>query len=255
MTSTQRGYTAGDLIYRSRVLRFVTSAVAITLGLGLLAPRLAHAEDAPPPQPLTEEQAKAAIEGGEKKDSLLPEAPPEAPPPPPRHKGFVIEQTLGALGFIGQFGKIAHPAFYMHTQFGYELFSWLMLFAEGEFAFTDTSLGTDPTKSKAFPIFGFGGGPRITIRPTERFAFYFQGCVGGIMADVPSRVLGNLGFINAESLGFYAGGRVGIEWYQVDRHIALGLAGGTRFLPSFKKTVGSDTPLGWDAEASLRYTF
>lgn len=220
--------------------------------MGVL-PSVAHADD--PPPPLTEEQAKTAIDGGEKKDSLLPEAPPEAPPPPARHKGFVIEQTLGALGFVGQFGKVAHPALYIHTQFGYEIFRWLMLFAEGEFSFTDTSLATEPSKDRAFPIFGFGGGPRITIHPTDRFAFYLQGCVGGIFADVPSRALANLGYGNAESLGFYAGGRLGIEWYQLDRHMAIGLAGGTRYLPSFKKTFGSDTPLAWDAEAALRYTF
>lgn len=236
------------------MLRRSSPVFACALGAAaLLRAAPALCDDAPPP--LTEEQAKTAIEGGEKKDSLLPTPPPEAPPPPPRHKGFVIEQTLGALGFIGQFGKVAHPAFYLHTQFGYEIFRWLMVFAEGEFAFTDTSLGQDPTKARAFPIFGFGGGLRFTIHATERFAFYLQGSGGGIMADVPARVLGNLGFANAEKLGFYVGGRLGIEWYQLDRHLAIGLAGGTRFLPSFKKSFGSDTPLGWDAEASLRYTF
>jgi len=67
--------------------------------------------------------------------------------------------------------------------------------------------------------------------------------------------LGILGFHNAESLGATFGGRVGVEWYQVDRHMALGLGVGVRDLLGFKETIGSDTPLALDATAALRYTF
>ena len=41
--------------------------------------------------------------------TTLPTPPPDAPPPRPRHSGLVLEQTLGILGFAGQFGHVAPP--------------------------------------------------------------------------------------------------------------------------------------------------
>ena len=74
-------------------------------------------------------------------------------------------------------------------------------------------------------------------------------------ADVATNAFKILGFEDAESLGLYFGGRLGVEWYQIDRHLALGLNGGVRNPTNFKKTIGSDLPLLWDAGVALRYTF
>ena len=47
-----------------------------------------------------------------------------------------------------------------------------------------------------------------------------------------------------------------MEWYQIDRHMALGLAGGLRDATGFAKTIGAaDTGLMADASAAIRYTF
>lgn len=204
---------------------------------------------------LTPEQAGKVDLSGEKKESILPDARPEAPPPLPRKKGFVIESSLGALGFVGKFGNVAPPAYWLHAQFGYEIFQWLMLFADGEMAFTTTGLAGDATKSRAVPIFGFGGGTRVTIHFNDRVAMYIQGNFGAMMADVPIRALAVLGFGAAESLAPTIGGRLGFEWYQLNPHIALALSGGPRFAPGFARSVGGDVPLMIDGEASLRYTF
>src|SRR5262245_8615284 len=83
--------------------------------------------------------------------------PPEAPPPPPYKKTLVLDSSIGAIGFLGQFGKVAPWGPWMHTQLGYELLKWLMLFGEGELAFTDTSNRQSQPGTRAFPIFGFGG--------------------------------------------------------------------------------------------------
>jgi hypothetical protein len=216
------------------------------------------AQDEPPKtdgSELTPEQAQKVDLSGEKKESILPETPPEAPPPPPRKKGFVIESSLGALGWIGKFGNVAPPAYWLHAQFGYEFFSWLMLFADGELAFTSTGLAGDATKSRAVPIFGFGGGLRTTIHFTERVAMFIQGNVGAMMADVPIHALAVLGFPAAESLGITVGGRIGFEWYQLNPHLALGLSAGPRFAPGWARSIGGDIPLMIDGEASLRYVF
>lgn len=189
-------------------------------------------------------------------DSTLPAPPPEAPPMRPRHKGFVLESTLGVLGFAGKFAHVAPSAPWLHTTFGYELLPWLMLFAEGELAYTDTSESQDASHVKAFPIWGIGGGARATIHATDRVAFFVQGDIGALTAYVPHHTLGLLGFRDAESLNPQFGGRLGAEWYQLDRHMAVCAQAGLRDAQGFGKVAaGGDTPLMWDGALGLRYTF
>jgi len=188
--------------------------------------------------------------------SILPDAPAEAPPPLPRKKGLVLENALGALGYGGQFRHVAPPGVWLHAQLGWEFLRWLMLFGEGEMTYTDTSEAQDETKAHAVPIFGFGGGLRFTLHFTERVAAFIQGQVGAMRADVPTNELTVLGFRNAESLNVYFGGRLGLEYYQVDRHLAIGIMGGPRDAQGFAKlTTTSDAGLMWDAAATIRYTF
>jgi hypothetical protein len=234
----------------------VGRVVGVALGIVAL-PVLARAQTADDQQqPLTTEQVQAAMEASQKDQSTLPTAPAEAPPAPRRHKGVVVEQSLGALGFAGKLGSLTgHPAIWLQTLAGYEIFKVLLVFAQGEAAFTDTGTSVGPEQNRAFPIVGFGGGARLTIPFTERVGMYIQGCIGGDVAYVPSGELRNFGYSKLESLGFYAGGRLGLEWFQVDRHLALGLSGGARFMANVAYEIGGDLPLAWDATVDLRYTF
>jgi hypothetical protein len=200
-------------------------------------------------------RAANAEPGTEEENKLLPEAPLEAPPPLPRHKGLVLESSLGAADFLGKFGEVAPLGFWLHTQLGYEIFNWLMLFGEGELAFTDTSGTQSPADTRAFPIFGFGGGLRATVHLTDRVAIFGQGDLGAMKSDITTGALANLGYKNAENLDLYLGGRLGVEWYQIDRHLALALQVGLRDATGFKRQVGSDLPLMLDAGLALRYTF
>ena len=196
-------------------------------------------------------------------ESTLPAPPPEAPPVRPRHKGVVVETTAGMLAFLttSQFRHVAPPAFWLHGQVGYEIWRWLMVFGESELAMTDTSEAQDESHAIAFPIFGFGGGVRGTLHITERVALFLQGDLGALEAIVPHDSLASLGYGNAESLNLYFGGRLGLEWYQVDRHLALVAQGGVRDAQGFARTQqigppgGSDVPLMWDVALGLRYTF
>jgi hypothetical protein len=141
-------------------------------------------------------------------------------------------------------------------QLGYEVLNWLMLLAESELAFTDSSESQDPSKTRAFPIYGFGGAIRFTVHVSERVAIFAQGGIGAMRADVPKNALAILGFRDAESFNPYFGARLGVEYYQIDRHLALGLGIGVRDARGFEKlAVQSDTPLMWDAGATIRYTF
>jgi hypothetical protein len=233
-------------------------AVATAFVLCAAVETRAHAEEPPPP---TAEQIEAAVKADAagttaSANAAAPKPEEEAPPPLPRRKGIVLESSLGALVFVGRFRQIAPPAPWLRVQLGYELFSWLMFFGQGELAFTDTSVAQDPSKARAFPMFGFGGGVRLTVHLTDRVAFYGQGELGALKADIANNGLANVGFRDAESLGLSFGARVGLEWYQLDRHIALGLAGGVRDAKGFAKSgPQSDTPLMVDASVFLRYTF
>jgi hypothetical protein len=212
----------------------------------------------PTPTPTGEETIQFSTTPPEGKATpSLSEADLNAPPPTrPRHKGFVLEAGLGMLGFAGQFRHVAPPAYWLHTQFGFEPFPWLMVFADGELAFTDTSESQDESHTVAFPLWGFGGGARGTIHVSNRVALYVQGQVGALAAIVPHGALGVIGFRQAESLNLDFGGRLGVEWYQGDRHFALYAAGGPRVAQGFSKLFANgDLPLMWDVGAGLRYTF
>jgi hypothetical protein len=144
----------------------------------------------------------------------------------------------------------------MHMQVGYELLRWLMVFADGELAFTDTGVSQDPSHSIAFPIYGFGGGLRATAHMTERLALFVQGQGGALTAYVPHDALTILGYRNAENLNADLCGRIGLEWYQGDRHLALTAQAGVRDAFGFAKVVGgADLPLMWDGAVGVRYTF
>jgi hypothetical protein len=234
----------------------------LVAAIALFCPRSAAAQETPPPAEstpadasLTQDRVHLDSDTSPPPAKILPEAPAEAPPPLPRHKGFVAEGNLGALGFFGNFRHVAPVAPWIHATFGYELLNFLMVFVEGELAQTDTSEAQGPSDVYAFAIFGFGGGLRATIHAGDRVALFVQGDLGALKADVPHGALADLGYKNAESLGLQFGGRLGFEWYQMDRHMALGLSAGARDATGFAKTIGSDTGLMADASATIRYTF
>jgi hypothetical protein len=241
-------------------VRKAAVAVGSSLALGFIlagAPAFAQAELAPDAQVKI---STAAPEGKTSEpDTTLPAPPAEVPPGRPRHKGVVVETTAGMLAFAGQFRHVSPPAFWLHGQVGYEIFRWLMVFGESELALTDTSEAQDESHAMAFPIFGFGAGLRGTVHITERIALFLQGDLGEMEAMVPQGSLALLGFANAENLNLYFGGRLGFEWYQVDRHLALVAQGGFRDAQGFSKSEpffpSSDTPLMWDGALGLRYTF
>jgi hypothetical protein len=241
-------------------VRRLAFALASTLGLLCAANARAVEPPASSPPPLPPEaQIDIATTPPEGKVTEVPgpEDLNQQPPQRPRHKGLVLESTLGVLGFAGEFRHVAPPAYWLHGQLGYEVLPWLMIFGEGELAYTDTSESVGLSDVRAFPIWGFGAGARVTMHATDRVAFFVQGDLGALTAVVPHDALTVFGFRNAESLALSLGVRVGVEWYQIDRHLALCAQMGLRDAQGFAKQVivSSDLPLMWDAAAGLRYTF
>lgn len=180
----------------------------------------------------------------------------EAPPPEPHRKGFVLDAHAGALFFAGEMGKVATPAPHFRVVFGYEPWKWLLVFVRGELAFSTTGNLEDPPFQRAFPIFGLGSGLRATVHATERVAFFGELSVGALRADIATQALVNLGLPDAEKFAPDGLARVGVEWYQLDRHFALGVAGGARLATGFARLgQRADTPLLAETQLTLRYTF
>ena len=240
-------------------MRASTTRRKVSSALGLLA-LLAHATatataNAAEP-PAAEAPAREPDDASKTHAPVAEGSPPEEPPPAPYEKTLVLDASLGARAFVGDMARVATPGMWLHAQLGYELLRWLMLFGEGDLSFSDTSRAQPAPRTRAFPILGFGGGARFTARMSPRFGAYAQVSVGAMKADVPVDSLALIGFREAEALGPYAGLRLGAEWYQIDRHLALGLNAGLRLAQGFAPSLGDGAaPLVLDGGVSLRYAF
>lgn len=227
---------------------------------GMLAfPALAHAQDDDEPQTrqMTQQEIEAWLDARNmpgSKDVGAVEEPPEAPPPPPRKQGLVVEGSVGALGHLGSMKNISPTAPWFHLQLGFEPLSWLMAFGEVDAAFATTSYANPPPEPRGYAFYSFGGGVRITVRPTERVGIYAQGSLG--LGRISEDVLHVYGYEDADTFNLYFGGQLGVEWYQVNPHYALALHGGVKnYEGIFGRTGGGQTALAWTGGVAIRYAF
>lgn len=178
----------------------------------------------------------------------------EAPPPPPRHHGFVVEAGVGAIQHLGPLKHISPLSPLFHLQFGWEPTKWAMLFAETELSFGNTSYARPPPEPRGYAMYGFGGGVRFTVKPTDRFGIYAQGSIGA--SRLSDDVLSTYGYRNTTTFNPYFGGVLGLEWYQVNPHTALALYSGIRNYNNLLDRQGSSqTALALVIGVSLRYVF
>lgn len=226
------------------------------LGVASL-PAAAQAEDAKDEAGPTQQEIEAWLEARalpDTRDDANTGQVDEAPPPPPRAEGLVVETGLGALGHLGPLKNITPtaPRWYLHL--GYEIFSWAMIFAEGDVSFMNTGFAAPPPQPRSFAFWGVGGGVRFTVRPADRFGIYLQGSAGG--AQATTDVLEIYGYTDADEFKPYFAGQLGLEWYQVSRHLALTANGGVRnYNEGLARLRSTETALAWTGGVSLRYAF
>jgi hypothetical protein len=222
-----------------------------------LLARSTHAAEEPRDRAITPSEVETFLDSnGEPKASADTNSSAEefAPPPPPRHKGFVVESSIGAFGQLGEMKHISPIAPWFRLQFGVEPFRFLMLFAEGDLVLSSTSYAHPPPPPRTYALWGIGGGLRATVKPSERVGLYLQGSAGG--AEVSGDVLGIYGYDGANKFQPYLGGEMGVEWYQVNPHLGLALHGGVRdYISTFKRESSNLRPLAWVSGLALRYTF
>lgn len=177
----------------------------------------------------------------------------QPPPPPPRHHGVVIESSVGFLGHLGPMKHISPTTPWLRLKLGFEPLSWLLLFGETDLAFANTSYAHPPPPSRTYALYGFGGGARVTLAPWERLGFFLQGSLGA--AEVSEDVLQIYGFDHADELNTYAGVELGVDWYQVNPHLAVALAGGLRTYAAFDRERDAASPFVLLGSLAIRYTF
>jgi hypothetical protein len=179
----------------------------------------------------------------------------EEPLPAPRRHGLVVESGLGFVSQIGSMKHIAPTAPDFQLRLGYEFLSWLMPFVEADVAFASTAYASEPPPPRSYYHYGAGAGLRFTIPIGRILALTAQGDLG--FAQVSEQnVLSVYGFPNANSPNLYLGGELGLEWYQVNPHLALGAHCGIRsYGAGLTRDRGGDPPIALLGGATLRYAF
>lgn len=234
--------------------RRVAGLAALASSLGSTALHGAPASRPPEPSPAEVEAWLDARSLGEGRDLADDGAPEESPPPPPRWHGFVLQSTIGALGHLGPLRHVSPTAPWLHALVGFEPFRWAMVFAEGDVSFTSTRYANPPPNPRAYALYGVGGGLRFTVRPTDRVGLYVQGSAGA--AALTEDVLVAYGYRDSTELAPYFGGHLGVEWHQVNPHLALVLHGGVRnYDRLLDRERSSSGALAWMSGLALRYVF
>jgi hypothetical protein len=236
--------------------RAVTAAslsfTALVLGGCLLAVD-ARADDAKPAPNQEQLETWLAEKPASADVSKTPEAP-EAPPPPPRRHGFTVESSIGALTQIGNLRHVSPSAPWFHAAFGYEFTKNLTLLAQTDITLASTSLASPPPEPRSYTLFGFSAAGRFTLPIGPVLGVFAQAEAG--LAQVSNDILSTYGYNDANSLEPYFGGMLGIEWYQVSPHYALGARAGLRSYGALlDRSLGGDAALAWLGAVTLRYTF
>lgn len=177
---------------------------------------------------------------------------PDLPEPPPRRHGVVFEGSVGALGHLGNMRDVSPVSPWFRLQVGYELLDWLMLFGQADVALSSTSLASRPPAERGYALFGGGGGVRLTWAAFNAVSVYLQGEAG--MSGISQDVLSTYGYPDADRMRPFAGGALGVEWYQLSPHYALSVSGGARdYFDNFERIHASRPPWVWFSSIAIRY--
>lgn len=232
--------------------------VGVFAALGVLVPGLAAAaDDESRERKITTGEIESWLEaepGAKPADTgEVPED--EAPLPAPREHGLVVESGVGFVSQIGSLKHITPTAPWFQTRVGYEILDWMMPFVELDCVFATTSYATEPPPPRSYFHYGAGAGLRITIPVGSIVGIMAQGSLGFARVS-EQNVLSIYGFPDADEPNLYYGAELGLEWYQVNPHLALAAHGGVRsYGAGLTRDRGSDPPVALLGSADLRYAF
>lgn len=164
-------------------------------------------------------------------------------------RGLFVEAQLGALGFLGDLGKVSDAGPRLSVDVGYELASWVSALLLLDASFHDTKNRPPPSQT-VYELLGASVGARFTVPFNARAALWADGLVG--MVWTGGDVLHALGFRDTVKPSIAYGGELGFDWHVLARHHSLGVLAGGRVYPGLTRDGYS---LGLYGSAYLRYVF
>jgi hypothetical protein len=177
----------------------------------------------------------------------------EEPLPAPRHHGFVVESGLGFVNHLGELKHITPLAPWFQVRVGFEVFPWLMPFVESDISFATTAYASEPPPPRSFYQYGAGAGLRLSFPLSDWLGVMAQGSLGFSLIS-EQNVLSIYGFPNADEPNPYFGGELGLEWYPVNPHLALGVRGGLRSYAGMARE-SETAPFALLGSGQIRYAF
>jgi hypothetical protein len=130
-----------------------------------------------------------------------------------------------------------------------------MPFLEADVAFASTAYAPRPPPERSYFHYGAGAGVRVTIPVGRVLAVLAQGSFGFSRVS-EQNVLSVYGFPDADEPTLYLDGELGLEWYQVNPHLALAVHGGVKhYGAGLTRDRGSDPPIAAVGSMNLRYAF
>jgi hypothetical protein len=177
----------------------------------------------------------------------------DPPPPPPWRAGPDVDATLGIYAPLGKLKRVSAPGPWMRLTAGYEVTSWLGIFAAFDSAFLATNRANPPPGERGYVLWGFGGGARFSLPLTPRWRIPLRVEIGAHKVD-DQGVLQTYGFSNGHSFGLSYGAMIGVEWRATSRHFGIAVEWGVRNDAAVKDDAGTSAPLAMLGGVLLRYT-
>lgn len=163
--------------------------------------------------------------------------------------GLFVEAQLGALGFVGDLGKVSKPGPRLSVSLGYELTMWLSVLLQLDASFHNT-MNRPPPSQTTYEMLGSSAGVRFTAPFNARAALWLSGLAGIVYTG--GDVLHALGFRDTVKPSVAYGGELGFDWHVLARHHSLGALAGAR---SYSKLARDGYSLGLYGSLYLRYVF
>jgi hypothetical protein len=177
----------------------------------------------------------------------------DEPLPAPRRHGLVVESGVGFVNHLGELKHITPIAPWFQLRVGFEVFPWLMPFLESDLSFATTAYASEPPPARSFFQYGAGAGLRASFQVYDWLGVMVQGSLGLSLIS-EQNVLSIYGFPNADEPNPYFGGELGLEWYPVNPHLALGIRGGLRSYAGMARE-SETAPFALLGSGQIRYAF
>lgn len=176
-----------------------------------------------------------------------------APPMAPFKRGVLVEGSVGLYAPTGKLKNYSSPGPWMRLSVGFDFTRWLSAFVTGDTAFLSTNRAPPPPGDRAYLIYGFGVGARLSIPATTRVLFPIRVDLGAHRA-ADSGVLTTYQFNSARQLDVSYGATAGVEWRAATRHLGIIVEGGVRSDGALTQSGRSDSALAIVSAISIHST-